>query len=150
MSVIVKGMKMPITCTMCDLAHAMKTSDGLAKLACGVAGRWQDEYRRRPSWCPLVELTAEDAAKLSFQNWELKEAGELRFGDRLYSVLAKRQITQRELAKRINATEVTISRYISNQRMPHAAMIVKIAEALGVSADALLGTGGREEHHEAE
>ena len=148
MSVIVKGMKMPITCTMCDLAHAMKTSDGLAKLACGVTGRWQDEYRRRPSWCPLVELTAEDAAKLSFQNWEAKEAGELRFGDRLYNILAKRQMTQRELAKRINVTEVTISRYVSNQRMPHVAMIVKIAEALGVSADTLLGTGGREEHHE--
>ena len=145
MSVIVKGMKMPITCTMCDLAHAMKTSDGLAKLACGVTGRWQDEYRRRPSWCPLVELAAEDAAKLSFQNWELKEAGELRFGDRLYSVLAKRQMTQRELAKRINVTEVTISRYISNQRMPHAAIIVKIAEALGVSADVLLGIDGGNE-----
>ena len=92
-----------------------------------------------------MELAAEDAAKLSFQNWELKEAGELRFGDRLYSVLAKRQMTQRELAKRINVTEVTISRYISNQRMPHAAIIVKIAEALGVSADVLLGIDGGNE-----
>lgn len=148
MSVIVKGMKMPITCTMCDLAHAMKTSEGIAKLACGATGRWQDEYRRRPSWCPLVELTTEDTVKLSFQDWESKEADELRFGDRLYNALAKRQMTQRELAKRINVTEVTISRYISNRRMPHAAMIVKIAEALETSADALLGTGGTEKHHE--
>lgn len=148
MSVIVKGMRMPTTCAMCDLAHAMKTRDGLAKLACGATGKWEDEYRRRPSWCPLVELTEEDTIKLSFQNWESKEAGELRFGDRLYSALAKRQMTQRELAKRIGVTEVTISRYISNHRMPHAAMIVKIAETLGMSADTLLGTGETEKHHE--
>ncbi len=145
MSVIVKGMRMPTTCAMCDLAHAMKTSDGLAKLACGATGRWQDEYRRRPSWCPLTELTAEDTIKLSFQNWKSKEAGELRFGDRLYNALAKRQMTQRELAKQIGVTEVTISRYISNRRMPHAAMIVKIAEALGMSADTLLGVGANDE-----
>lgn len=56
MSVIVKGMKVPVTCMMCDLAHAMKKSDGTAQLACGVTGRWQDNYIRRPRWCPLVEI----------------------------------------------------------------------------------------------
>lgn len=56
MSIIVKGMKMPTTCTFCDLAHAMKTSDGSVRLACGVKGDWQDTYTHRPAWCPLVEL----------------------------------------------------------------------------------------------
>lgn len=56
MSVIIKGMEMPTTCTMCDLAHAMKTSDGSVRLACGVKGKWQDTYRHRPAWCPMVEI----------------------------------------------------------------------------------------------
>ena len=56
MSIIVKGMKMPTTCTFCDLAHAMKTSDGSVRLACGVKGNWQDTYTHRPAWCPMVEI----------------------------------------------------------------------------------------------
>ena len=56
MSIIVKGMKMPTTCTMCDLAHAMKTSDGSVRLACGVKGNWQDTYTHRHAWCPIVEI----------------------------------------------------------------------------------------------
>jgi ribosome-binding protein aMBF1 (putative translation factor) len=68
-------------------------------------------------------------------------------GDRIAGVLAQKGMTQRELAERTDTTEVSISRYINNHRVPKATIIVKIANALGVSADALLGIGGREEQH---
>ncbi len=50
---------MPATCTLCELAHAYKTSDGTAKLACAVKGKWQDAFTCRPSWCPLEEINVE-------------------------------------------------------------------------------------------
>lgn len=56
MGYFVKGVNMPRTCTLCDLAHAMKTSDGTTKLSCAVRGRWQDNYTFRPIWCPLQEV----------------------------------------------------------------------------------------------
>ena len=77
--------------------------------------------------------------KLDFQNWETEEAGEVRFGDRLYSLIAKRGITQRDLAKACGITEVSMSRYISNGRVPKATVIIALAKALNVSADTLLG-----------
>jgi len=144
MTVIVKGMKMPVTCTLCDLAHAMKTSDGTAKLACAVVGKWQDNYTKRPSWCPLKEFDEKDEANLSFQNWELEEAGQFKIGDRIYSLLCKRNMSQRELAKATNITAASISRYIGNQRVPSATMIIKIADALGVTCDYLLGLSDKE------
>lgn len=64
MSVLVKGMKMPMTCTLCDLAHALKTSDGTARLACAVVGKWQDNYTFRPMWCPLKEVEEQDVNKM--------------------------------------------------------------------------------------
>lgn len=71
--------------------------------------------------------------------------GGTKLGDRIAGILAQKGMTQRELAERTDTTEVSISRYINNQRVPKATMIVKIAKVLGVSADALLGTGGMEE-----
>lgn len=66
-------------------------------------------------------------------------------GDRIAGVLAQKGMTQRELAELTDTTEVSISRYINNHRVPKATMIVKIAKVLGVSADALLGIDGGNE-----
>jgi len=84
-------------------------------------------------------MDANKLAKLSFQNWEEQEAGELRFGDRLQIILAKREMSQKQLAKAIHCTDVSVSRYIKNSRLPRAPIIVDMAKALGCTADYLLG-----------
>ena len=53
--------------------------------------------------------------------------------------LEKNNMSQRELAEKTGITEVTISRYVSSERVPKATKIVKIAKALNCSCDYLLG-----------
>lgn len=60
-------------------------------------------------------------------------------GKRLQILLEDRDMKQRDLAKAIDVTEVTISRYIHNLREPKGEIIARIASALGVTADYLLG-----------
>ena len=84
-------------------------------------------------------MDANELVKLSFQNWGEQEAGELRFGDRVQIMLAKREMSQKQLAKAIHCTDVSVSRYISNSRFPRAPIIVDMAKALGCTADYLLG-----------
>ena len=56
MSIIVKGMKIPENCGMCDLAH--RNFDGNeTRLACYALKNWAEESGDgRRSDCPLVEL----------------------------------------------------------------------------------------------
>ncbi len=61
------------------------------------------------------------------------------FGERLLSLLQKQNITQRELAERINSTEATLSRYVSGDREPKAEVLANIATALHTTSDFLLG-----------
>lgn len=60
-------------------------------------------------------------------------------GGKIDVLLKKRGMTQRDLAVEIGSTEVSVSRYIKNQRIPKAPVILAIAKALGVSCDYLLG-----------
>ena len=60
------------------------------------------------------------------------------FAERLKEILSDK-MTQSELSKKTGITEVTISRYANGQRVPKATEIVKIAQALNVSCDYLLG-----------
>ena len=61
------------------------------------------------------------------------------FIKRLYSLLEETNTTQRELAEKVNVTEVTISRYLSGERSPRIEIINKIAKYFKVSVDYLLG-----------
>ena len=61
------------------------------------------------------------------------------FCDRLRTLIKSMGISQRELAKKIGCTEVTISRYITGERVPSATVVVKIANVFGVSVDYLIG-----------
>lgn len=61
------------------------------------------------------------------------------FGERLSSQLQKQGMTQKELAERINATEATLSRYVSGDREPKADVLANIATALHTTSDYLLG-----------
>ena len=49
-------------------------------------------------------------------------------------------MTQRELAEKVGVTEVSMSRYISNDRTPKGPVIANIATALHTTSDYLLGT----------
>ena len=76
-----------------------------------------------------------------------KEAGEeeemrskeTMLGDRISKYLAERKMTQRQFAQKIGMTEVSVSRYVNNDRLPNANVVVRMAKALGISTDELLG-----------
>ena len=61
------------------------------------------------------------------------------FGQRLLSQLQKQNLTQKQLADRLNTTEATLSRYVSGDREPKADMLANIATALNTTSDYLLG-----------
>lgn len=61
------------------------------------------------------------------------------FGIRLKALLMEKKMTQKELSRKCGMTEASISRYISGERICHASNLSKIAAAMGVSADYLIG-----------
>lgn len=64
--------------------------------------------------------------------------------DRLIKLLEENNLNQRELAKKIGVTEVTVSRYINDEgRSPRVEIMTKIAEVLGVSVEYLMGTSNK-------
>ena len=63
----------------------------------------------------------------------------MNIGARIKPILEKQGMTQRDLAYKIGVTEVSISRYISGERMPKANIVVYIADALNTTTDYLLG-----------
>jgi transcriptional regulator with XRE-family HTH domain len=60
-------------------------------------------------------------------------------GKRIIALLEQKNMLQKELAQKIEVTEVTISRYINGDRVPHSAVLSKMAEALQTTTDYLLG-----------
>lgn len=60
-------------------------------------------------------------------------------GERISELLNKKEMTQRELAKRAGVTEVSMSRYISGERVPKALYLSNIAHILGTTTEYLLG-----------
>lgn len=64
-------------------------------------------------------------------------------GDRISEILTKKNMSQKELSEKTGITQVSISRYINNERIPKGPTIVKIGNALGVSCDYLLGIQNR-------
>ena len=70
---------------------------------------------------------------------EKEEAQKLGMGKRIADRLAAIGMSQRELAKDVKITEVSLSRYINGERTPKGPIISSIARALGVSCDWLLG-----------
>lgn len=60
-------------------------------------------------------------------------------GEKLAQLLKENNMSQRELAAKIDSTEMTVSRYVRNERQPKADIISKIAAALNTTTDDLLG-----------
>ena len=66
------------------------------------------------------------------------------FGERLVLVRKKKKISQDELAKAIGAHAPVIGRYERNEVKPSIEVATKMAEALGVSLDYLVGIADHE------
>ena len=64
----------------------------------------------------------------------------IEFGRRLANLLERDRLTQRDLAAMTNLTEAAVSRYVSGAREPRAVTVAKIAKALDVTPQELLGT----------
>lgn len=60
-------------------------------------------------------------------------------GERLREVRRRRDWTQAELAEKVGATPSQISSYEGGKVAPSAGVLLTLAQALGVSADMLLG-----------
>lgn len=68
-------------------------------------------------------------------------------GTRIAETLQLRNMTQRQLASRINISETRLSRYISGERDPKPEVIANIATALKTTSDYLLGIEKEEFNH---
>ena len=62
-----------------------------------------------------------------------------KFSYRLIVLMEDFNMSQVDLAKKIGISNVTLSRYLSGDRIPRLDVITKIASALNVSIDYLLG-----------
>lgn len=60
-------------------------------------------------------------------------------GKRLMRLRKERGLTQVELAKKIGITQVLVSDYERERLRPHYEMIIRLAQALEVTTDQLLG-----------
>ena len=68
-------------------------------------------------------------------------------GIRIYELLKKNRIKQKEFAEAVGLTEATISRYIRGRRVPNGRNITKIASALHTTTDYLLYGQNNEEEN---
>lgn len=59
-------------------------------------------------------------------------------GNRIKSLLEKREMTQKKLAEKVGCTDAAISHYIKGDRCPRAKVLTKIAIALDTTADFLM------------
>lgn len=60
-------------------------------------------------------------------------------GIQIKQLRTARNLTQSELAERINVTKSTVSAYENNTRLPSYDVLIKIAELFKVSVDNILG-----------
>jgi len=61
------------------------------------------------------------------------------FAERLREILEVNKMTQIQLAKNINMSQVVVNDYCSGRRLPSLKVLVLICKALDESADYLLG-----------
>ena len=60
-------------------------------------------------------------------------------GNRINTLLAKKNIMQKQLAEYLEVTDNTISYFVKGKRTPNTEQIIKIAKFFDVSSDYLLG-----------
>lgn len=70
-------------------------------------------------------------------------------GRRLSTLLAEKEMNQKELAAKTGLTPAAISRYVSGTREPRPITIAAIAKALGVLPEAITGNSNQKETDDA-
>ncbi len=60
-------------------------------------------------------------------------------GERIARLMKAKNLSQKEFAQAIESTEASVSRYLSNAREPGTKALIKIAYALGVTVDEIVG-----------
>ena len=60
------------------------------------------------------------------------------FRERLAEMIKAKGLSQKELAQLAGVTEAAMSHYVKGDRIPRASVLVRIAEALGTTADYLM------------
>lgn len=60
------------------------------------------------------------------------------FGERVLRLLKEQDISQKDFAQDIGATESAVSKYISDDRTPRMEILANMATALGVTVDYLV------------
>ncbi len=65
----------------------------------------------------------------------------LAIGERITQLRKAKNWSQDELAKQVGSSRVMVGKYERNENAPSMEVIVKLANALGVSVDYLLGEG---------
>jgi len=80
--------------------------------------------------------------ELALAKKQLEEASD--FGHRLVELRKARGLTQIEMAERLGTTQSFVSKYERGELRLHGELIVKLAAALDVSTDELLGFSGKE------
>lgn len=68
------------------------------------------------------------------------------FVDRLLGLCAEKQLGLMRLARELNTTKATVSRYCGGRRAPTVEMLVAIADYFGVTTDYLLGLERESSH----
>lgn len=56
MSVLVKGMEMPMNCDECNMYVGTAYAPGCLIESNGIPNRYNYDPKERPDWCPLVEV----------------------------------------------------------------------------------------------
>ena len=59
-------------------------------------------------------------------------------GENIKRILAKKQITQKDLARKAQVNETSLSRWMSGQHLPTIDNLYSVASALGASMDELV------------
>lgn len=68
-------------------------------------------------------------------------------GKKIEERIQELNMSQKELSEKVGVTEATISRYIKGDRIPRGDIIPKIALALNISADSLVGNSCDEDNN---
>lgn len=70
-----------------------------------------------------------------------------KFSDRITDIMIERHITQKQLAEMANVTESAMSYYVKGGRTPRIDVLSRLAAALNVTTDYLLGVDTPDEEN---
>lgn len=93
----------------------------------------------RTKWISKDSIVQEEFAEM-----EREQAQTIDIGTRIKHRLLVLGMTQKELAQKCKVTEVSVSRYMNNARVPRANTLVVLAKALQTTVGWLCGVEGAE------